>query len=119
MDDTTLCPICQNKFRNINKSGLLHAISKNANYTERTCTGMNHSLQLFTNVDNKKVLFLKLSLNPRYSRFLEIDYHNQKCRILCFKDGKPEYIEIEKMIEPDFPDLEKLKEKISMYITFS
>ena len=119
MDDTTQCPICQNKFRNIKKNGPLHAIGKNGNYIERTCTGMNHSLQLFTNTRTKKVDFLKLSLNPKYSRFLEIDYHNQKCRIACYKDGKPEYLEIDKMLNPDFPDLIKLREIVALYILFS
>jgi len=119
MDDSLHCPICQNKFRNIKKNGPLHAIGKSGNYIERTCTGMNHSLQLFTNTRTKKVDFLKLSLNPKYSRFLEIDYHNQRCRISCFKDGKPEYIDIPRLIEPDFPSLEKLRETISTFICFS
>ena len=119
MDDTTQCPICQNKFRNIKKNGPLHAIGKNGNYMERTCTGMNHSLQLFTNIRTKKVDFLKLSLNPKYSRFLEIDYHNQKCRISCYKEGKPEQILIERLIEPDFPDLCKLQEIVALFILFS
>jgi hypothetical protein len=121
MDDTSTCPICDNKLRTVwlvNK--YLYPISKAANYAERTCaTGMNHSLQLFTDTATNKIDFLKLSLNPKYSRYLEIDFVNQRCRISCLKEGKPEYIEIEKMIEPDFPHLTKLKEKVSMYIVFS
>lgn len=121
MDDTSECPICGNKLRTVwlvNRH--LHSVGKTANYAERTCsTGMNHSLQLFTDTVTKKVDLLKLSLNSKYSRYLEIDFVNQRCRISCFKEGKPESIEIEKMIEPDFPLLVKLKEKVSMYIVFS
>ncbi len=81
--------------------------------------GMNHIFQLHINEQSRQVEFLKFSLCPQYSRLLEIDYKNQKCRILCYKEGKGEYIEIEKMIEPDFPDLIKLKEKIELYVIFS
>lgn len=120
MDDTLACPICGNKFRNINcENKLLHDIGKTANYVERTCTEMNHCLQLFTDKETKQVDLLKLSLNPKYSRYLEIDFLNQKCRINCLKDNKSEYIDIPKMIQPDFPHLTKLKERVSMYIVFS
>lgn len=80
---------------------------------------MNHVIQVFYNTRSKQIDFLKLSLNPKYSRFLEIDYYNQKCRISCVRDGNIEYIDIESLIEPDFPDLVKLKEKVSVYVVFS
>ena len=121
MDDTLACPICGNKLRNIKLSNkFLHPVGKTANYIERTCSeGMNHSLQLFTDENNNQVDFLKLSLNPKYSRYIEIDFINQKCRINCLKEGKPDYIDIPKMIYPDFPLLTKLKERVSLYIIFS
>lgn len=121
MDDTLTCPVCGNKLRTINLyNKYLHPVGKSADYTERTCSaGMNHSLQFFSNKDSKEIEFLKLSLNPKYSRYLEIDFVNQKCRIHCMKDGKAEYIEIDKIIVPDFPLLEKLKEKVNVYILFS
>lgn len=121
MDDISNCPICSNKLRTVwlfNK--YLHPINKTANYAERTCAiGMNHSLQLFADNITNKVDFLKLSLNPKYSRYLEIDFLNQRCRISCFKEGQPKHIEIDKIIEPDFPHLIKLKEKVAMFICFS
>jgi hypothetical protein len=121
MDDTLTCPVCGNKLRNMKKIGPLHSIGKSGNYIERICSkGMNHrGLQFFVNEDTKKVDLLKLPLNAQYSRFLEIDFHNQRCRISNMKENKAEYIDIEKMIEPDFPDLVKLKERISMYVVFS
>jgi len=121
MNDTLLCPICGNKLRSLRlKDKYLHSIDKTANYQERTCSqGMNHSLQIFTDEETGKIDFLKMSLNPKYSRYVEIDFFNLKSRINCLKVGKPYYIDIPKMIDPDFPELLKLKERISLYVTFS
>ena len=121
MDDTLACPICGNKFRNIRLPHKhLHKINKTSTYFERTCSdGMNHSLQLFTDELTGQVDLIKLSLNPNYSKFIEIDFFNKKCRIICLKDSKPAYIEIQKILPLDFPLLTKLKERVSLYITFS
>lgn len=120
MDDTLFCPICGNKFRNIklNNKTLL-SINKTANFMERTCAGTNHVLILFSDVASKKIDFMKLSLDPKYSRFLEIDFINKKCRISCFKNSNPKYIEITNMIVPDFPKLEALKSQVELYIILS
>jgi hypothetical protein len=121
MDDVLCCPICGNKLRSYNLlNHLLDQVGKTANYAQRICNkGHNHSLMMFVDKDTKKVDLIKISLNPSYSRYLEIDFVNQKCRIACLKDGKPDYIIIEKMIDPDFPDLVKLKERVGLYILFS
>ena len=121
MEDTTACPICKNKLRTIKlPERLLYPVSKISSFLERTCgLGMNHSLQFFVDLETGKVDFLKLSLNPKYSRFLEVDFVNQKCRIACYRNSEPQYVEIPKMVELDFPNLEKLKERISLYVTFS
>lgn len=120
MIDTLLCPICSNKLRNRNiKNHYAYAIDNVSNYIERTCSGgMNHSLQMLTEQDTKKVHFLKTSLNHTYSRFIEIDFLNNKSRISCLKLGKPEYIEIKKIFTPDFPELSVLKEKVETLVTF-
>lgn len=121
MDDVLCCPICNSKLRtsHLNRK-LLHPVGKTADYAERVCSGgYNHIVSLWTDKSTNTVDFLKISLNAQYSRFLEIDFINQKCRITCVKDSEYEYIEIPKMLEPDFPDLIKLKERISLYITFS
>lgn len=121
MDDILLCPICGNKLRTHNLDNkLLHHIGKTANYAERVCSrGHNHVLMIWVDKETKQIDFLKLSLNPKYSRFVEVDFVNQRCRISCLKDGQAEYIEIPKMLELDFPDLTKLKERVGMYIVFS
>jgi hypothetical protein len=121
MDDTLQCPICGNKLKTSHHTNkLLHPIGKTADYAERVCSdGRNHTLTIWTDKNTKAVDFLKLSLNPKYSRFLEIDYVNQKCRITCAKEGEYEYIEIPKLIELDFPELVKVKEIVGMYIVFS
>lgn len=120
MHDMLACPICNAKMRNVKcPEKYLHSIDKMANYIERTHAGMNHSVQLFVDERTKQIDFMKISLNPKYSKFIEIDFLNQKCRILCLKNGKSEYIEVNKMIEPDFPNLTKLIEKVSLYVTLS
>jgi hypothetical protein len=121
MDDVLHCPICGNKMRNkYHDKKLLPPVGKTANYAERICSsGHNHVITIWTDKDTKQVDMIKLSLNPKYSRFLEIDFVNQKCRITCTKDGESEHINIPKMIFPDFPDLTKLKEKVNLYVVFS
>jgi uncharacterized protein YbaR (Trm112 family) len=121
MDDVLHCPICGNKLKtNHHTNKLLHPTGKTVDYAERICSEWpNHILAIWTDKASKKVDLLKFSLNPKYSRFLEIDYVNQKCRIICTKEGEIQNIEIPKMIEPDFPDLEKLKERVSLYVVFS
>lgn len=119
MDDTLVCPICGNKLQNVRRSQNVPFFNVEVSYWERTCAGINHSIQFFTDTSTKKVDFLKISLNPQYSIFLEIDFKNQKCRINCMKEGQSNYLEIKKMIIPDFPLLTRLKERVSLYITFS
>lgn len=120
MIDTLNCPICNNRLKNKKfNEHYLHIANNVSNYIERTCkSGMNHSLQFFTEESTKKVHLLKVSLSPNYSRFIEIDYLNSKCRISCLKMGQPEYIELKKIIAPDFPNLSILKEKVETLVTF-
>lgn len=120
MDDVFDCPICKNKLRNIKlPAKYLHAVEKTADYVERTCTrGRSHSIQFFTNEETGKVEFLKISLNPKYSRYIEIDFINERSRISCMKSGRVEHIEIYKVLEPDFPDLVSLREKVALFVIF-
>lgn len=120
MEDTTTCLICQKKLRTIKLDNTyLPLVGKSGSFSERTCSGPNHSLQFYTNKSTKLIELLRFSLDHKYTRYLEVDYFNKRCRIYCMKNGDIEYINIPKMVELDFPDLEKLKEKISTYVTFS
>lgn len=119
MEDTTSCPICGNKLRTVLINTKLHFIEKTGVFFERTCSGPGHSIQFFTDKLSKSVDMLRFSLDPKYTRFLEIDYLNSKCRIYCMKNNETHYIYIPKMVQPDFPNLDKLKERISMYVVFS
>lgn len=119
MRDTNICPICGDKMRSIRETKFYQFLKKKASFVERTCNGTNHSIQLLTDESTQEVDLLKISLSPDYSRFIFIDFYNQKCELLLMKDTKKQSINIPKMIIPDFPDLVKLKERISVYITFS
>ena len=120
MDDVLDCPICKNKLRNINLPAKhLHGVGKTSDYIERTCTqGRNHSIQFFADTTTDKIDLLKISLNPKYSRYIEIDFINERCKISCMKSGRAECIEIYKILYPDFPDLVSLKEKVALFIVF-
>jgi hypothetical protein len=121
MDDTSDCPICNNKLRSIKlENHFLNLVDKKSTFVERTCsTGMNHHLQFFTDQETKKVDFIKISLHHTYSRYIEINFIHQKCKVSYTKDGKSHIIEIPKLIIPDFPKLDKLKERVSLYAVFS
>lgn len=118
MDDTLVCPVCKNKLTNINLYNK-RLFNKISNYVERTCIGINHTLRLYTELVSNNVDFLKLSLSPKYSIFVEINYIDNNTRIQCLKENKSKYIDIPKILIPDFPDLIELKKRISLYITFS
>jgi len=121
MDDVLSCPICGNKLKTMHlPNKLLHAVNKTADYAERRCSdGHNHIVCFWTDKATKQVDLLKISLKPNYSRFVEIDYVNQKCRITCQKDGEYEYIEIPRLLIPDFPYLTKLRATVGLFIVFA
>ncbi len=119
MDDISVCPICNNKFR-ITKNVPLKTVSSLVAYTEKLCTtGMNHALQAFYNPSSKKIDLIKFSLDPKYSKFIEINFIDNKTEIHCYKNSKLSVLKIDKIISPDFPDLESLKKKVDIYILMS
>lgn len=120
MDDVLICPICDNKMRTYHlKNKQLHSVKKTANYAERLCNGHNHIVQFWADKATKKVDLIKISLKPNYSRFVEIDFVNKKCRIACATEGEYEYIEIPRVLVPDFPHLTELKKIINLFVVFS
>lgn len=119
MDDCVNCPICGNKLRNIHLLNYnLLFINKISNYTERTCAGINHSLQFWADKSTSKIDLIKFSLNSKYSKYIEIDFFNKKSRLSCWNNSVPYYINFNKIINPDFPNLISLTDKISTYLSF-
>lgn len=121
MEDVRLCPICGKKLTNQQyKQIYLAMFDKRSDYIQRTCTkGTNHSVQLMVDGYTGQVDLLKLSLNPQYTRWVEINFVTGKSKISCLKNGKPEHMEIDRALEPDFPHLIRLKAKVGIYVVFS
>jgi hypothetical protein len=117
MEDFKVCPICNEKMRALNKIKLL-VNNVSMLTTERVCAnGVTHCLQTFSK-DNE-LLILKVSLNNKFTKFITINYATGKSVIGCWKEGKNSPILIDKILDVDFPSLEKLKSKIDLYIAFS
>lgn len=119
MNDSKTCPICNNKFKNktLKKFNLIP--DNPSDYIQRNCShGLNHSLQIYLNLKSKKIDKLKTSLNKNYSRYFEIDFVNNKSKIYCLKNSETEIININRIIEPDFPNLTLLKHKVECLVNF-
>jgi len=80
---------------------------------------MNHFFQLFFNKSSLNVDYLRFSINPDYSIYLDLDFVNQKTRITLFEENKPSYIHLNKLLTPDFPKLIQIKKKVSLYTKLS
>jgi len=119
MQETWHCPICGDLMTGIKRhKKFLFYTGKISNYSERTCNGLNHSLQIYVDEETNEVDLLKVSLLPDYSRFIFVDFYNKRSRVVCLKNNMEEEIKIPKLIEPDFPDLKKLKSKVNLFIVF-
>jgi transcription elongation factor Elf1 len=120
MEDTLTCPVCGQKLSNQSQQYYLAMLNKKADMVQRTCTkGIGHSFQILTDKATNKVDWIKLSLNPWYTRWVEINCVTGRSRIAYLKNGKAEYLDIERRLEPDFPSLERLREKVNIYVVFS
>lgn len=65
MEDTHLCPICYEPFKNIHQnSHFLHEINKFSNFIERNCSNF-HSVQLVADKATKTVDLIKISIRSR------------------------------------------------------
>jgi len=112
--------MCGNKLTNLRLNDrYLAMLDKKSNYIDRNCSsGISHSFNHIVDEMTGKVDWIKLSYEPG-KRWIEINYVTHKSRIVCLKDGVPEYIDIDKRLEPDFPALTRLREKISIFVLIS
>ena len=118
MDDSQICPICGVKFRNLYLKNY-QISNKTADFVERTCSqSMNHIIQFYADQSTNQIDYIKLNINPRYTVILELDFINKKSIMSFWKSGACEYVHVPKIIEPDFPLLNDLREKINMYTVF-
>ena len=121
MEDILLCPICGNKMRVLHLNNkFLYPVEKTANYTERVCANNhNHVVSLWADKATNQVDYLRFSLNKEYSRWVEIDYVNQKSRVTLREGTDYRYINVPRILIADFPNCSVLKETIGLFLVFS
>lgn len=103
--DITYCPICNNKLKNKKLS-----LGK-----QKMCVGIGHFISI--KIIKKKVTHVILYFN-NYS-CLEIDYNNKKSTYYYDQFDPLNKLDIPRIMELDFPKLEKLKEKLLTYMIFT
>jgi transcription elongation factor Elf1 len=116
MKDTKHCPICNLKLLNSNKQ--IDPITKKLRYVRRICNGTNHFFQMHVDAILNRVDMLRVSLDPYYSKSLEVYYTANKSCIIYAKNSVEEVIKIDRILDIDFPDMLKLKEKVDTYLIF-
>ncbi len=120
MIDTSVCPICFSKLDSIKR---IHThityINNTANYYKKDCKYGYHIFQSFLNIETNQLDYIYLSIPPYFTTFMYMDLLNNKSKIMCFKCGIPQEIHVPGIIQPDFPSLIKLREKVSKYVLFS
>lgn len=118
MDDIYNCPICNSNLIITNKKNVfLSEIEAWGDFKIKICPGANHFLKIISN--NKEMLWLMCSLNQQYTKFIAINYHQQRCLIICSKNNIKQSIFINKLLTTDFPHLHHLKKKVDMYVALS
>ena len=124
MDDCLFCPICSSRLKSYGPfTRYVYLIKKMADYIDRGCiSAEDHYIHLLIDSATHKIDIMKISINKSdtHNKFIEIDYVNNKSRIIILEPhGPPQYIDLPKMISPDFPILEELKRKVNILIAFS
>ena len=121
MRDVFHCPICFHQLKSTkSKLKKLSYINKTAHYIQRSCGTNPHCLLFYTDKTTGKIDWLSFFPISDYSTNLEIDYINKISTIKSFKNSKEILkIELNEVLIPDFPKLEKLKQKIETLIVFS
>lgn len=115
MKDTRYCPICKVKMSSRKINWIINGVHQGPTIS-RTCTGFNHFLTIYT--QGNQVALLKVSLNPQYTRQVEIDYRSQTSKIIYDWNTIYVFIPIPKLLVPDFPNLTELKEKVDILLAF-
>jgi hypothetical protein len=120
MRDLLHCPICFHQLKSTRAQlRRLSQTNKTAHYIHRICQGKPHQLSFFTDKSTGKIDWIQFNPNQDYSTFVEINFVNLTAIVKLYKDSK-EYLRIEltEITTPDFPDLEELKKRIELFITF-
>lgn len=119
MQDMHHCPICNSKlFSSLYKNHCINFINNTADYTERKCVNVpGHSFVVYAT--NNNIHLMKFSLAENFSNFIYLDYLNNRSMLAYFRNGnKEQSVEVDYILEPDFPSLTKLRHTISKYSSF-
>jgi hypothetical protein len=112
------CPICNDKFNFLYNGEYSPFSNKKCNFVVRYCGGINHIIQIYSNEDSCEIENMLISLEDDYSCFIDINFVNNCSKIsyINSKEKESNKIFVPKLLTPDFPDLEKLREKVKKYI---
>ena len=105
MENVENCPICQEKLKE----------SQFFNFIEKSCyNGYGHWLTLLIDSNSLKVINARFCLDVNGSKIISISFKDKKTTIQFLQNSvKYNYIELDYSLEPDFPELTKLKNKIN------
>lgn len=119
MEDFSICPICGKKLSVIKLNRFIKFIDKTSCFLDKKCVGVNHFFQIFIDQVTKKIDYMKFSLYPTYSQYVHINFIKQYSNIYIYKNGEHFKINIPRIIDPDFPNLIGIKEKINKLLLLS
>lgn len=120
MNDSVFCPFCGDKFKNsYTNNNLPKAIQGNTTYIERVCASINHVVIFYTEKNTLQVDYIIFSIYPNYSVYIEVNFLHKATDIFIYNREFKKEITLPKILEPDFPQLTKIKDIINMYLTFS
>lgn len=116
-DPGIFCPICNSVLETQASIG-----AKNQVLLNRRCkSAINHTFLISLVKLTKEVLSVRVSLSPDFTIFCSINFDTKIIAIDRYHDNsydKKTFLIKDKVIEPDFPDLKNLRNKVQTYINF-
>lgn len=123
MRDRLTCPVCQNKLKSSNNDGYSGHLGKCGNFVSRHCESniLHHWVWFVVDCKTKLVQELRFSLpnGKLRSHEIRINFLNHTCNVVHYQEGMPHIFQIDRLLHPDFPSLEKIGKQLSTLVLFS